>query len=258
MTKELKLKTHIQILPVNALVFGEYQRPLQESRIKKMSQEFNEDLLGTIVVSRRDHRHYVIDGMHRVVLCRLKNINYIQAVIHVGLTEEEEAELFVRLNQSRKGVTKAEVFDAALVAKNPRALMIKDIVEKNDYKLGKATGNYTIAAYAALEFIVKKYGIEHLDRTLGLIKKIWFGQTQSTNAFLIKGVAAFIHIYQDENAYADAKFVKQLSRHTSLTIMAEAKTDQTTSNSDIKIMNTLIRHYNYKLTKQLQHKHFNS
>src|SRR5688572_29248244 len=81
-----------------------YQRPLDERRVKKMTDAFDENLIGALEVSFADGQFWVVDGQHRLALLRAKGIKTVNAVIHYGLSLEEEANLFGRLNSQRRPV----------------------------------------------------------------------------------------------------------------------------------------------------------
>lgn len=251
------ITSYPQLISIDSLKLDGYQRNIKPSKIKKMTKEFDEELLGAITVSYRDGVYYVVDGQHRVMLCNIMRVKTIYAIIHTGLTKEEEAELFIKLNQNQTKVTKAEVFDAKVVAKDKMALLIKSIVKQNGFKMGKATGTNIIAAYGAIENIIKKFGIEHLDRTLRVSRAAWNGEIQSANNYMLKGLSTFISIYDNDPNYSDERLIKQLSKHMASKLLAEMKADLTTNKLEVKAMNTILKYYNSKLTKTLTNQHFN-
>lgn len=78
------------------------QRELNQARVDRIAASFNPEEIGTPTVNERDGSFYVIDGQHRVEA--LKAIGWgdqqIQCWTYVGLNEEEEAEKFLRLNDT--------------------------------------------------------------------------------------------------------------------------------------------------------------
>jgi hypothetical protein len=78
------------------------QRELNQARVDHIAASFNPEEIGTPTVNERGDAFYIIDGQHRVEA--LKQIGWgdqqIQCWTYVGLTEEEEAEKFLRLNDT--------------------------------------------------------------------------------------------------------------------------------------------------------------
>lgn len=76
------------------------QRELNQNRVNKLAADFDLEQLGTPTVSLRDGHFYVIDGQHRVRA--LEEMGWgdqqIQCWTYEGLTEEDEAETFLKLN----------------------------------------------------------------------------------------------------------------------------------------------------------------
>lgn len=76
------------------------QRDLTPSRVDHLVATFDLEKLGTPTVNRRDGVWFVIDGQHRIET--LRQIGWgdqqVQCWAYEGLTEEEEAEKFLGLN----------------------------------------------------------------------------------------------------------------------------------------------------------------
>ena len=79
-----------------------YQRNLNERRVNEIKKEFDPKLLGKITISRHSNgKLFVIDGNHRVAACKAVGAKYIDAEIIDGLSIEQEAELFCKLNNGQ-------------------------------------------------------------------------------------------------------------------------------------------------------------
>lgn len=81
------------------------QRELNESRVEHIAAAMDLEQIGTPTVNERDGHFYVIDGQHRVEALRRWlgddcEGQQIQCWSYVGLTEEEEAEKFLKLNDT--------------------------------------------------------------------------------------------------------------------------------------------------------------
>lgn len=253
------IKTSYQFLPVKDLRLGNYQRKPDMMKIKKMASEFDKTLLGTITVSKRDEQYYVIDGQHRVILAKTLGVKGLMALVYEGLTYEEEAEYFNRLNNAngeQKRLRKTDIFRACVEAKEATALDIKSIIESTGFRISEASANNTISAIGTIEKIYKKYGGQGLKDTLQLSKRTWNGERYSLNNMVLEGIAEFLNIYTAQPNFSADTFVNQLSKVDPLKILREAKGDNTTNSSNIKMMNTLFKYYNARLRKKIVNKHY--
>lgn len=259
------IKTSYQVIKVNELRLGTYQRNINMKKIKTMAKEFDEKLLGTITVSKRTIKvngkgivqYFIVDGQHRVVLAKTVGIKELMALVYEGLTFEEEAKLFVEINRSPIKPTQIDIFNAMVEAKDPKALDIKFIVEKLGFRIFSTSGTNCLAAINAIEKIYNKYGNIHLYNTLKLIKDTWYGESNSLSSLMLTGVSEFIKIYSGQNNFNESTFINQLSKVTAKKVIADSKDDKTTNKVAVRTMNTLFMHYNKSLrTKKLENKHF--
>lgn len=249
-----------QLIPVSSLSVDIYQRGIDPLRIKNMVANFDAALLGSIIVSERGGKYYVIDGQHRVILCKKVGVTSLMAIVLEGLTLEEEAKYFNHYNGARgerKGLHKETIFNANVIAKDETSLQIKQIVEGAGLRFGRGQGPKTFAAYNTLYKIFESYGKEHFARTINLIADTWHGETYSLNNYMLTAVSEFIKVYGADPLFSDHKFIKQLSRVEPLIVVREMKADVTTPLTKIKGLNVLIRHYNKGLVKKLENQHYN-
>jgi hypothetical protein len=76
------------------------QRQVNQARVDYIAANFDPEQIGTPTVSERDGAFFVIDGQHRIEA--LKAIGWgdqsVQCWTYTGLTEQEEADKFDRLN----------------------------------------------------------------------------------------------------------------------------------------------------------------
>jgi len=254
------VKTNYQLVNVNELSLGKYQRTVKIQKVKSMAKSFDKTLLGTITVSKREGQLFVIDGQHRVVLARIKRLKELMALVYEGLSYEEEAEYFNKLNGAngeKLRLSKAEIFNASIESKENTSLEIKNIVEEFGFKISPASGTNSIAAINTVEKIHKKYGVHHLHNTLRLLKGTWNGETYSLNNLMINGVSEFLIIYSSEIDFNLKTFTSQLSKVDPKIIVRESKSDTSTDNTAVRMMNTLLKYYNKNLrNKRLENKHF--
>lgn len=81
------------------------QRTLNEAWANKLAENFNPDLMGFVHVSCRDGWYYIIDGQHRVRAATIflgDSSQQVQCHVYENLTNEQEAQLFLELNNTKK------------------------------------------------------------------------------------------------------------------------------------------------------------
>src|SRR5436190_6658837 len=99
---------HATLLPVGQLFIDvSYQRHTDEGLLHRLIKNWADNYSGCLEVNRRpDGVHAVFDGGHRTkaALERFGENHRLLCKVFEGLTVEEEANLFVELNKSRKPI----------------------------------------------------------------------------------------------------------------------------------------------------------
>lgn len=250
------------LVDVRTLKLAAYQRSPQMSRIRIMASKFDENIIGTIVVSEREGQLFIVDGQHRVMLAKVKGIPFLWAEIHTGLTYEEEAKLFkIRNNDDGNQVrpAKAEIFHASVESKDPDSIHIKKIVEDSGFKVSKFRSSGNVMAVASLIRVYKKHGETILADTLTAINKAWGGESESLKGQMIEGVASFIKIYGTDTRFNTDTLVDHLSRVKPGKLIRDARADGSTNSASLKMLNAIHNCYNYNLRSgKIPNKHFNA
>lgn len=190
-------KPKFDVVPVTRLVIDtRYQRKLMEHRVGKIVDEFNPAQLGVLEVSRRKNGSCaVFDGQHRLSALKALDEKHAPCLVHVGLTPQEEADLFVRLQRDRRPPTPVERFRAQLFSGDKQAQQIAAALTENGYAVG--SGSNDVKAVTTIERITRKQGIEVLTRSFGVIRDAWFGDDYSLDGSIIGGVAECMADYGD-------------------------------------------------------------
>lgn len=234
----------------------EYQREVSKSHIKKITDNFDPTILGTIVVSYRDGKYFIIDGQHRVLACKAKGVQGIFATVLDGLTFEEEAEKFNHYNLERKSLTAQESFKSMLAANDQIAVAIETVLQTRGFATAQSKQDGKVAAVTACRKIVNEYGVRHFKRVIDIIADAWDGKSVSLTTYFLSGISDFVKIYGSEPNYGDSKFSKQLSKFEPKQLLREMKSDTTTTSTKVKRLNTLLKYYNHNLVKKLDNVHF--
>lgn len=136
----------------------------------ELARTFDPDLMGCLSVSLRDGWYYVVDGQHR----RHGAIEWLgadQAVLcHVfeGLTQAQEAELFLSLNNAKKQSAMSK-YQVALVAQDgdrPVEHDVNRITRALGLVVGSNSKNGEISCVTALINTYKKRGAASLSFAL--------------------------------------------------------------------------------------------
>lgn len=197
---KLEVSKNIKRLPIDKLrVDPRYQRAYKKARAEAIGRQWDDSLAGVITVSKRkDNQFYIIDGQHRVRGAEIAGIGHIDSDIRTGLSLQEEAALFDRLNADRALVSALERFKARLLYRDPVAIEVASILAEFDgtiaEKLGRSnTGDTGVRSISALERVYKAGGPELLRDILGIIKEAWGAiDYDTTNEYTLGGLRWFI------------------------------------------------------------------
>lgn len=147
------------------------QRDLNRSRVHQIAADFDPEQLGAPTVSARGEVFYLIDGQHRVAA--LQQIGWgdqqIQCWTYTGLSEAEEAERFLRLNDTL-AVNAFAKFKVALAAGRAVECDIDRIVRAHGLRVCAERGGGAIGAVAALRRVYEQAGPAQLGRTLRIVR----------------------------------------------------------------------------------------
>lgn len=215
-----------EMLEVKSLKIANYQRIASNVQVKNIVKNFNPKLLGVVKVSYDDGIYNLIDGQHRVLALKILKISFCMCEVHRGLSYQQEAELFSKQSQNRRGLTSGEVFKAKVESQDSYSIDLKNIVEATGFKLSYHGGKSKnqISAIGSLDKICKqKNGTFVLYRTLSLIFACWDGQENATDAKMLQGVAVFIKEFEDK--FDDKIFIKKLSKVLPKVIIREGSSD---------------------------------
>ncbi len=109
------------------------QRALRPARVNKLVAEMDLDEIGLPVLSERDGKFYIIDGQHRIKAVEKWlgdgwESQVLECRVYTGLTEQQEANLFDRLNDVLT-VSTYDKFVVRVAAGRPVENAIRQIVD---------------------------------------------------------------------------------------------------------------------------------
>ncbi|RAI79702.1 hypothetical protein BFS35_011185 [Macrococcoides goetzii] len=229
-----------------------YQSPVNSTEVRKIVKNFNPKALTSIIVSQRtDGEYYVIDGQHRMSALKQMDIPMVEALIYTGLTRYDEAEMYAKINEI-KAKTPNALGKAKYQSGDLAATQIHNAVENAglfiDYDSTNRELNH-VRAYRALERVNKKYGAEHLEETLVILKSVFDNYVHSFEAKNIDGMAKFLFVYRDDFDYKRlVKVVNRLGLAEFNRLYTQNKPNCDTTANAFAI--TLLNVYNKKLKEE--------
>jgi hypothetical protein len=172
-----------------------YQRPLG-AFVGTIVDEFEPAMVGTLLVNRRGKKLYVIDGQHRLVALRRLGIQDVPCVVYDNLSRADEAKLFAKLQTERRRIRPTQRFQAEVVAKDPRALAIKKVLENVDVTMsdvgGRLMAPHEVSAVVALERVFDAHGASRLQEVLEVLRLAFPDEKGALSNDMVLGVSSFI------------------------------------------------------------------
>jgi hypothetical protein len=191
--------TYVAAIPA-ADMFADlsYQREPDMTRVRHIAAQWDVRLVGVLEVSDRgEHsspRYAVVDGHHRMRGAQLLDIAPpLVATVHTGLTIQQEAELFDRLNRERRRLTTWDHWRARTTAGDRTVLAIHKAVAKLDLVIGDAPKPGYVRCTSTLEKLHTLGGTQLVADVLHLLKQAWGRDVTSFDAPLVHGVGLVLH-----------------------------------------------------------------
>lgn len=187
------------MLPLSVLEMGAYQKDLNIERVKRIVEEFDIHRMRPIEVSARAGKYWVFDGQHRANAYYLMGLTEIPAVIHEGLTYQDEAYLFARQQENVGAVNTNHKWNALREAKDPETMDIIKLCKDWGFAVLQHNnrGN-NIKCVKTIRDLYREFGPEKLGTILMCIKNAWTYMDHSTDVAIIAGIAKLVRTYSDK------------------------------------------------------------
>lgn len=216
------------------------QRAVDETQVKRLIAEWDDDYAGALIGSQRDDGFvYLLDGYQRkTALVRAGLPDYtIPVVVHTGLTIQEEAEIFLATNRGRKNVTPYWKFHVGLAAEDPVAVAVNEVVESLGFHVAPASSEKGIGCVATLERIVGKSGrsIDEqkvvLERAIAMFHEVWGNSGMDWwRGEVLEGLAIFYSKHLGNPILSEASLKRNLRKMTVSQMLTKAKARSERSN----------------------------
>lgn len=205
------------IIPLDELHIDEsYQRSLQ-NHVKIIAKDWNPTKCDPLKINfREDGFFYVWDGQHRLEAARLRGIKYLLCDITVGLTQEQEAELFGCQGIGIKKPDPYDIFKANVCAGEEIDTAIKNMCDDYDLLVNrnnKKAGNLSCLTLARKIFEKGIEDREYFQWILELLHKArWNEFPQSHCHRIVNSLYEIRKISGEENEFVQRKLVAYLKK----------------------------------------------
>lgn len=185
--------------PNTLIVDHRYQRDIKPALVAAIATDPRWELFGVPVVFKRSNNMmYVADGQQRITGIKMaanppKRIPIVWFPVE-GL--DDEAAVFVHINEFRKSLSALEKHKGKIVAKDPSTLAIERAVETAGLTVGgnpsTSGGARTVSAVGTLYSIYNDLGEEGLLQTLIVCRDAFADDGGAFSSPILKGVAEVI------------------------------------------------------------------
>lgn len=217
--------TFTYVNPATLSIDPSVQRPLNPARVAELVGNFDNNLVGTIIVSQRaDGSRIVLDGQTRLAAkAKTGAPGDVHAQVHKGLTLEQEATIFLAYNNS-KPVQVLDKFLVRVVEGDPTANAINAILAAHGWTVRKGGGDGNIQSVNALE---RAYvsgggsGARIVGSVMNVITEAWGHQSAAVHASLIGGIAELFLRYGEQ--IDQQKLVRELQNTNPRSLLGRAR-----------------------------------
>ena len=125
----------IRTLSTSQLTSGlPYRRTVKQQRVDEIVREWNDRTLTPVVVSFRNGKFNVVDGQNRIAAMRQMAGGgdvIVPCIIHTGMTYEEEADMYAKLDTDKAPLTPRQHTKALVEAgTDTKVTEVKRLVEE--------------------------------------------------------------------------------------------------------------------------------
>lgn len=225
-TRTAESRPSLKSVPVDQLViYPNVQRdPPSRDSVKKIADSLDYSKLGVLDVSlRADGSYSVIDGQRRMLALKSRNLGSyrVSCLVYSGLSEQQEAEMFLGLNATRV-VSAFDRFKVGLTARRPDCVDINTVFKKHGWKISKASNSGVAACINSMQKVwARDKNGALLNRVVATLSEA-FGRDKNTmSGSLVEGLAQFFVSNKDaDDSALVGKLRARFSAPVTITTMA--------------------------------------
>lgn len=187
------------------------QRELRPAHADHIFSNFSLERMGMPVVNHVGEWFWIVDGQHRIAAMKMWlgddwESQQIECLVYEGLSEKQEADLFLSLNDTKQ-VNALEKYRSAITAGHADETNTDAIVRKAGFRVGKNRKREGEIACVSSLLKVYRMGPEVLDEALKIIGDA-FGDA-GLDSDIVEGVGQLVARY--DGALDRKRAVGQLS-----------------------------------------------
>ena len=208
-----------EMVELNTIVVDHrYQRELKPALVAAIAADPRWELFGVPVLFKRDNgMFYCADGQQRITGMKetKDSPKYIPAIWFPVQGLDNEAAVFVHINEFRKSLTAIEKHKGKIVAKDPSTLAIERAVETAGLTVGAGKSSQdarVVSAISALYSIYNNIGEEGVLQTLVVARDAFEDDSGAFSSPILRGVAEIIA--EQNGDYERQKLTRALQRTT--------------------------------------------
>lgn len=220
--------TYELIDPRKIVVDHRYQRQPKNTLIQQIAQNPSWLAFGVPVCFRRENgMYYVIDGQQRIAgLLKSEKPPKLIPVVWFPIDDvKDEAEIFVRMNETRKALQPIEKHRGKIMAGNEAALAVERAVATAGYSIDAAGAGgvdaKSISAVSRIGQIYNRIGEEGLVQTLVCIRDAWPNDPTGVTTHILNGVAELIE--EQGESYNRAVLIRAMKKSTPGDLLRKSK-----------------------------------
>jgi len=232
----------------NLQVDPRVQGARRERRVQIMAANWDPRAAGMITLSARsDGSTFIVDGQHRVaaaletqdrparqvaghMLPPTFKVERIYAEVFEGLTLEEEAEMYLLLNDTKIPMALDRVAVSA-VAGRPDAVRVELTARKYGWFLKNTPRIQAPQTFNRIAGMDEDGVI--IDRVFNILTQAWSHASDSTRSGIVEGLARLL---KERPHLDDARLIKVLSKHQPSTILSNIESLRGTYQARARIM----------------------
>lgn len=200
-------------IPFGQLGKAGYNRGIDRAHVNEIKRDFHDDMKEPAKVSFRDGKYWIVDHQHLSTAIYEMNGNdpntLIDCEVVTGLTYEEEADWYYRLNTGSKPLGFAAKLKGRIESKDAQALDFQSVIESCGYVIGGNSNKSFTSVQTAWKLFCKEGGRDMLTNILTLTHACWPDNKAGVHTDIINGLKMFLDNHGDE--YQKDRFISTLS-----------------------------------------------
>lgn len=206
-----------------SIVWAEAQRPLNKGHARRITDNFDPDMFGTIAVTKPNGKgiYHVIDGQHRIVAVTemYGQEEKVPCQVFDAVDPARAAQIFDEVNSGRRALQPVELFKVRVTAGKELQVEVNKIVNKCGYFVGHRNAN-SLQCVGALEGVYQSYGPLVLEAVLRIYRKMW-GE-ENVNSVIVRGIGMLLSEFRHIDFERLATAIS--GKYTPARLLAAAKT----------------------------------